>query len=213
MTRKTTLLSALLAVSVLASPIAAFAQDDGLYDAPVDPNSAFVRVLAPAASIAVVNGTSLDQLTDGLSPYVNVQPGDIAVSAGEADGTVKAAPGGYYTYAFDADGKPTLLTDQAANDPSKAIVYFYNFSDKPTVDLFVPSAKVNAIEAIPTNGTKSVALKAPLKLDVEVMADGASIAKVAGLDLKRRGGVSVIFWGTEGAYSAAAVQNAFYRAD
>jgi alginate O-acetyltransferase complex protein AlgF len=48
---------------------------------------------------------------------------------------------------------------------------------------------------------------------VELVADGASIAKVEGVDLKRRGGVSVILTGTEGDYSATAVQNAFYRAD
>jgi hypothetical protein len=213
MKRSFSLLSALMAVSLAASPFAAVAQDDGLYDAPVDPNSAFVRVLAPGESLAVVNGTSLDELTDGLSAYVNVQPGDIAVTAGEAEGTVTASPGGYYTYAFDVDGTPTLLEDQAASDPSKAVVYFYNFSDKPAVDLFVPSAKVNAVEAVPSSGSKSVALKAPLKLDVELMADGASIAKVEGVDLKRRGGVSVILTGTEGDYSATAVQNAFYRAD
>jgi len=205
-------ISTLLAATLLTAPIA-LAQDDGLYDAPVDPNSAFVRVLAPGASLAVVNGTSLDSLNQGLSPYVNVQPGDIAVTAGEAAGSVTATPGAYYTYAWNAQGEPVVLEDQAASDPSKAIVYFYNFSDKPTVDLFVPSAKVNAIEAIEANSGKSVALKAPLKLDVEILAEGETVASVAEVDLKRRGGVSIVFSGSDGNYTAAAVQNAFFRAE
>ena len=81
-----------------------------------------------------------------------------------------------------------------------------------SVDLFVPSAKVKAIEAVAGDTAKSVALKAPLTLDFEVQSEGATVAKVASLDLKRRGGVSIIFSGTAGNYSAAAVENAFFRA-
>ena len=201
-----------LALSVLVLTPAAFAQDDGLYDAPIDPNSAFVRVLAPGASVAVVNGTTVDQMSEGLSAYVNVAPGDIAITAGDVSGSVTAAAGGYYTYARTAAGQPVQLQDEPAQDPSKATVYFYNLSDKPSVDLFVPSAKVNAIEGVAGDAGKSVALKAPMMLDVEVMADGQSIAKLAGLDLKRRGGVSIVLSGSAGTYSATAIQNAFYRA-
>jgi alginate O-acetyltransferase complex protein AlgF len=200
---------AALALATLLTP--AFAQDDGLYDAPVDPNSAFVRVLSPGAAVAVVAGTTVNDLIDGLSPYVNVEPGDIAVSAGELTGDVTATPGGYYTYAVGSDGKPVVLLDQPASDPSKATVYFYNLSDKPNVDLFVPSAKVKAIAGVSEDAAKSVALKAPLTLDFEVQADGTTVAKVASLDLKRRSGVSIVFTGSGGTYSATAYQNAFFR--
>lgn len=206
-------LSAIVLLVAIAAPHAVLAQDEGLYDAPVDPNSAFVRVLAPGAAMAVVNGTTVDGLTDGLSAYVNVPPGEIAVAAGDVTGSVTATPGAYYTYALTTSGVPVVLQDQAANDPSKAIVYFYNLSDKAAVDLFVPSAKVNAIEAIPAAAGKSVALKAPLKLDIEVIADGETIATVAQLDLKRRGGISIILSGSEGNYTATAVQNAFFRTE
>ncbi|WP_421760160.1 alginate O-acetyltransferase AlgF [Devosia sp.] len=205
-------LATLSLLAVLASSTAIFAQDDGLYDAPVDPNTAFIRVLSPGAAVAVVNGTTVDQVTDGLSAYVNVQPGDIDVAAGDVSGSVSAQPGAYYTYAWSAAGEPVVLTDQPANDPSKATVYFYNFSDLPSVDLFVPSAKVKAIEGVAGDTTKSVALKAPLTLDFEVQSDGTSVAKVAALDLKRRGGVSIVFTGTAGNYTASAVQNQFFRA-
>ena len=208
---RSTFIRASLATLLLASAAPVFAQDDGLYDAPVDPNSAFVRVLAPGAAVAGVNGTTVDDLTDGLSAYVNVAPGDIQVSAGDLAGSVTASPGAYYTYAATASGEPLVLTDQPATDPSKATVYFYNLSDKATVDLFVPSAKVKAIEGIAGGSAKSVALKAPLTLDFEVQADGATVATVAALELKRRGGVSIVFTGSGGSYSATAVQNAFFR--
>lgn len=208
---RSTFIRASLATLLLLSAAPVFAQDDGLYDAPVDPNSAFVRVLVPGAAVAVVNGTTVDDVTDGLSAYVNVAPGDIQVSAGDIAGSVTASPGAYYTYATTAAGEPLLLTDQPASDPSKATVYFYNLSDKPSVDLFVPSAKVKAIEGIAGDTAKSVALKAPLTLDFEVQADGATVATVASLELKRRGGVSIVFTGSGGSYTATAVQNAFFR--
>ena len=209
---RSTLIKSSLAALLLLSAAPAFAQDDGLYDAPVDPNSAFVRILAPGAAVAVVNGTTIDEVTDGLSAYVNVAPGDIQVSAGDVSGSVTAAAGAYYTYASTAAGEPLVLTDMPASDPSKATVYFYNLSDKPTVDLFVPSAKVKAIEGVAGDTAKSVALKAPLTLDFEVQADGATVATVASLDLKRRGGVSIVFTGSGGSYTATAVHNAFFRA-
>ncbi|MDF2982853.1 MAG: putative secreted protein [Devosia sp.] len=212
MLRSTPKLIALTTLMLLSAAPAALAQDDGLYDAPVDPNSAFVRVLVPGAAVAVVNGTTVDDITDGLSAYVNVQPGDIPVSAGDVSGSVTTSPGAYYTYAWSVEGEPLVLQDDPASDPSKATVYFYNLSDLASVDLFVPAAKTKAIEAIAGDTGKSVALKAPLTLDFEVQADGKPVATVAALDLKRRGGVSIIFSGSNGTYTAAAVENAFFRA-
>jgi alginate O-acetyltransferase complex protein AlgF len=212
MTRSTLTLVAFAALALGSASSLATAQDDGLYDAPVDPNSAFVRVLVPGAAIAVVNGTTVDNLTDGLSAYVNVEPGDIQVSAGDVSGAVAATPGAYYTYAWSVEGEPLVLTDHPASDPSKATVYFYNLSDKASVDLFVPSANVKAIEAVAGDSTKSVALKAPLTLDFDVQADGQSIAQVAAVDLKRRGGVSIVLAGSNGNYTATAIENAFFRA-
>ena len=208
---RSTFIRASLSTLLLAVAAPGFAQDDGLYDAPVDPNSAFVRVLVPGAAVAVVNGTTVDDVTDGLSAYVNVAPGDVQVSAGDVAGSVTASAGAYYTYATTAAGEPLLLTDQPASDPSKATVYFYNLSDKPTVDLFVPSAKAKAIEGVAGDTAKSVALKAPLTLDFEVQADGETVAQVAALELKRRGGVSILFTGSGGSYTTTAVQHAFFR--
>ncbi len=212
MLRTPTRLIALGTLLLLGAAPQALAQDDGLYDAPVDPNSAFVRVLVPGAAVAVVAGTTVDDMTDGLSAYVNVEPGDIEVSAGDAHGSITAAPGAYYTYAWSVEGEPLVLADTPASDPSKATVYFYNLSDLDSVDLFVPAAKTKAIEGIAGDTTRSVALKAPLTLDFEVQSEGQPVATVASLNLKRRGGVSIVLTGANGTYTATAVENAFYRA-
>ena len=109
MSRSTRTFATLSLLALLGSIQGVSAQDDGLYDAPIDPNSAFVRVLSPGAAVAVVNGTTVDQVTDGLSAYVNVDPGDIQVAAGDVSGSVSAAPGAYYTYAWSAAGDPVVL--------------------------------------------------------------------------------------------------------
>src|SRR4051812_41939362 len=139
------LVAGLTAALLLSMPVASLAADDGLYEKPVDPNSAFVRVLSPNTNVAVIDGKTLNSLSNGLSPYVNVQPGDIAVTAGDTSGTVPAQPGAYYTLTWGPDGKPLVIQDAAPTDPSKAEVYLYNLSDKTTVNLFVPAAKVDAI--------------------------------------------------------------------
>jgi alginate O-acetyltransferase complex protein AlgF len=205
------LLAVLVAFCLAWASLPSSAQDDGLYEAPVDPNSAFVRVLLPGAAIAVVNGSHFNKLPGGLSPYVNVMPGEVELSAGEADATVNAAPGIFYTLAWDAAGGVVTIKDRVSNDPAKADVYLYNLSDQPSVDLFVPAAKVNAIEGAPAAGSKSVALKAPLKVDVEIKIKGETIGKVAGLSLTRRGGVSVVLSGSNGVYTVTAVNNVFVR--
>ena len=196
--------------TMLIAP-AALAQDAGLYDKPVDPNSAFVRVLLPGAGAANVDGNALTDLSNGFSAYVNVQPGDIEVSAGDASATVTAEPGAYYTLGWAPDGTALTFNDLAPSDPSKAQVYLYNLSDKPAVGLYVPAAKVDAITDVAINGTAAVALKAPLTLDVEVRSGSETLASIAGIDLQRKGGVSIVLTGSGTAYEAQSVENAFFR--
>ena len=188
------------------------AADDRLYPKPVDPNSSFVRVLQPGATVAVVDGKTMNNLVNGISPYVNVQPGNIAVSAGTSSATFKVAPGAYYTYAWTTSGEGIAMKDVAPTDASKAEVYVYNLSDKPTIDLFVPSAKVDAVSDVPMNGSKGVALKAPLTLNVEVHLrdQHASARRSMGSTCERKGAVSVVLTGSGSTYSAVALPNAFY---
>ena len=72
----------LLACIILPLPVAA--QD--LYEAPADPNSSFVRVVAPGETLAVINGTTFDSFQGGVTPFLMVAPGPITVAVGSHEG-------------------------------------------------------------------------------------------------------------------------------
>ncbi len=127
-------------------------------------------------------------------------------------GSVTAEPGTYYTYAWSVEGEPLVLQDTPATDPSKATVYFYNLSDLASVDLFVPTAKVKAIEAIAGDTAKSVALKAAAHPRLRGAGGRQAGCHRRFARLRRRGGVSIVFTGSTGSTSATAVENAFFSA-
>lgn len=197
----------LLALALLAP--AAKAQDGQLYADPADPNASFVRVLAPGESVAVVNGTTFSGLTDGMTPFVMMQAGTATAQVGTIQSTAEIAPATFQTFLLGNDGQLHLLPDQIVNSPARADLVFYNLTDLPLVDLFVPSAKTMALTGVAPNASGQVTLKAPLTLDVEVQAAGAVLASLPAIEMRRRGGVSVVISGTKGTYSATATENTY----
>jgi hypothetical protein len=186
----------------------AFAQDAGLYDQIASPNASFVRVIVPPMGLGAVGPTSFDALQDGISPYVVIdQPGAIPVTAGAAQGTIDVAPSSFYSYVLAADGSGVMVQDQITRGAAKADVAFYNLSDLPSVDLYVPQAKAIAIPATPSGQAGFVALKAPLTLDFQARQGDTVLATTSGLDLKRREGVTLVLLGTAGNYQLAATAN------
>ncbi|MGB8812487.1 MAG: hypothetical protein WCC57_04820 [Paracoccaceae bacterium] len=184
------------------------AQDAELYEGVADPSSSFVRVIVSGQTMANVDGVSFDGLETGVTPYVMIEkPGDVQISAGEENTTQTIVASTYYTYLVGADGVGTMLTDAITNSPAQADVTFYNLSDVPSIDLFVPAAKAVAIPAVAANQTGSVALKAPLKLEFEIKQGDAVLASVPAVDLKRRAGIAIVFRGTNGSYEAAVTEN------
>jgi Alginate O-acetyl transferase AlgF len=189
-----------------------FAQDAGLYEDVIDPNAAFVRVIAPKAMQMVVQTTSFPGVNTGVSPYVEIsQPGEVRISAGVAEATVDVTAGTFTTYLIAADGSGTVLQDKISGSPAQADVAFYNLSDKTDVDLYVPAAKAVAIAAIGPNGSGSVALKAPLTLDFEARIGEDVIGKVVGISLARREGVTLVLRGTGGTYELVSAANTVAR--
>lgn len=196
------------AVALFAQPSAA--DDAGLYDKPIDPHSAFVRVISPGSSIASVLNNSFDGLEDGVSPYVAVQPGNINVSSRLSQTNVSADAGKFYTAILTKDGVSTFQDDVTKN-PARASLAFYNLSDHKDVSLFVPQAKAEAISSVPSGESKTVALRAPLTVDFVVRADGKDIASLSAVELKRDGGVTIVLTGSGDAVSAVAVQSKIAR--
>jgi hypothetical protein len=188
---------------------AAFAQDAGLYDDIASPDASFVRVIAPPNGVAVVQNTSFDALDTGLSPYVVVEePGEVQISAGASETTATVEAGKFYTYIVGEGGAGELVTDEITRSPGQADVAFYNLSDVPSVDLYVPAAKAVAIEAVAAGKSGAVALKAPLNVDFELRDGETVLATLAAVDLKRREGVTIVLRGTGGSYTAFSAANA-----
>lgn len=189
----------------LAGVDRADAQDAGLYGKATDPLASFVRVVSLDASASVIAGISVES-QHGVSPYVNVEPGEVEISAGTRISRVDVQPGSFYTLAVTASGD-SFFKDPVKNDPAKAQVYLYNLSDLDGIDLFVPAAKVIAVEAVPSGASKDIALRAPLSLDFEIRKDGIALAPPFTIELKRRSGYTVILSGTAGKYGPVVVEN------
>ena len=212
MINRRSLLTTSLAFGVIApvSPILA-AGDTGLYEDVFDPQSSFIRVLAPGQAFAAVGGTRLSDFDGGLSDYVNVMPGSIALTHAGGTTDLQVAPSTHYTVLLQDGAAPLTLVDDLKLNPAKADVLLYNLSNRDGVDLFVPAARAVALKAVPMTGSKSVALKAPLTLDFDFRSGDETLASVAAVELKRRAGVSVVLTGANDRFAAVAVPNTYKR--
>jgi hypothetical protein len=201
----------IIAMSAAMISGAVSAQDGGLYEKAIDPNSAFIRVLLPHNAVARIETKSFANVEDGLTPYVVVEPGEIEVSIGAATEKVSAASGRFYTAAFSEEGPVNVIEDKVTTSPSKANLTFYNFTGFDALDLFVPQAKANAIAALGPGQGKTVALKAPLTLDFSVLADGEVKATVEAIKLTRGGGTTIIAFEKAGGIRLTAIESSIAR--
>lgn len=200
---------ALFVLALALVPLHAAAQD--LYEAPADPNASFVRVIAPGETLAVINGTTFDNFKGGVTPFLLVAAGPIAVAVGSHEGKGDIAPASFYTFAPGADGALHMVQDMITNSPAKADVVVYNDSDLPLVDLYVPSVAAVALKDIAPGTSRQVTLKAPLTLDFEVQSGGKTLALLPAIKMERRAGVTVVFSGSAGAYTAYSTQNTYAK--
>lgn len=203
-------LSAMGLLALLPLSTVATADDGGLYEKPLDPNSAFVRVIAPQSSSASVNNSAFDQLKAGVSPYVAVAPGEIAVAAGNGEGKVTAEAGKFYS-AVLAEGKMVTIEDDMTKNPAKATLTLYNLTERKDLDVFVPQAGANAVTDVESGGSKSVALRAPLNVDLVVREGDAELAKLDKVEFKRLAGVTIVVTGAGEQVSAVAVPSTIAR--
>lgn len=205
MTSYSRVLCCLLALS--AAP--ATAQDNQLYEDPADPNASFVRIISPGETLAVVGETTFDAVKGGVSPYLMVKAGAISVAVGTLASKGDIPPTTFYSFVKGTDGTLHLLQDAITNSPAKADLVFYNLSDLPLVDLFAPSVNATAIEGIAPNTSRQVSLKAPLTLDFEVRDGATVLASLPAIEMRRRAGVTVVFSGSAGEYTAFSTENLY----
>ena len=202
-------LTRVLALTLALLPLPVLAQDNQLYEDPADPAAAFVRIVAPGETLAVVGANTFDNVQGGVTPSVMMGAGPISVAVGDLVSEGEIPPTSFHSFVVGYDGTLHLLQDMITNSPAKADLVFYNLSDLPMVDLFVPSVDALALEDIAQNTSRQVTLKAPLTLGFEVRDGATVLATLPEIEMRRRAGVTVVFSGSAGAYSAFSTENLY----
>jgi alginate O-acetyltransferase complex protein AlgF len=187
-----TILAAPLLAAIGTMP--AFAKgEDGLYDAPPPPNSAFVRVIdaSGVGNATVTLGDKSVQLPElAVSGYAIVPAGKLAISFGDQAGEVEPVSGKFYTVVVSPAAPPVLIEDAAIANPAKAGIYFYNFAKDGTATLFAPKQNVAVIADIAAgkNGFRDINA---VTLDLEVRSPaGNNLMK--DVALQRRTGLTIV---------------------
>lgn len=186
----------------------AAAQDEGLYPQGSAPDASFLRVHVPGDQAVAVDDWTLMPGETGLTPYVEVAPGQVVISVDGEETIVEAGPNTHYSFLVTEKGGE-LLTDGITGSPAQADLVLLNLSDLAAVDVFVPSADVLALEGVAPGAGAAVALRAPLTLDLELRDGAETVAEVAGVELVRSGSATVVLTGKAGSYDAQAASNTY----
>jgi hypothetical protein len=205
----------LLTVAYVASAFwivsPAQANDGGLYESVVDPNLSFIRVVMRNDETPTIAGKSIADADGAITPYLATDPGDVDITLGSARGQISTESGIFYTVMLDEDGSTKVFEDEIGKSPAKASLFVYNLSSKPDLDLFVPKAKRNAISDIDEGVSKSVSIKAPLKLAFSVKNGDDVVAEVPQIALKRGGSIAIVIMENDDGIDAAVVTGAITK--
>jgi alginate O-acetyltransferase complex protein AlgF len=211
---KVLLYTRMFSMLFLVSAEPAVANDQELYDPAPPSDAAFVRVLNGGSSGDVtptVGDAKYGKVAaPGISAYRVVKQGAQRMKAGEKTESIQVEAGKYYTLALSAEGNVTMLSDAIIEQPSKAYVYFYNFSDAPKASLRATKQNVDVVGDVVANTGNHREMNA-LTVDLAVVADGKTIKDFPGVVLKRRSGVSFLLTGTGDAKQAAMIENNIQR--
>ena len=183
----------LLAALASAAAFPAFANDDGLYDAPPPPNSAFVRIIDASGTgniIVSLGDVSVTVPVSAVSGYAIVPAGKLPVTLGEATAEVEVAAGKFYSIAVFSAAAPTVMEDVAIANPAKAGIYFYNLAKEGNATLFAPKQNVAVIDTVAAGKTGFRDINA-VTLDLEVRTSGAPTL-MKDVALKRRAGLTIV---------------------
>jgi alginate O-acetyltransferase complex protein AlgF len=197
--------------AMMIVPFTAMAGEEDLY-APVPPaDSAFVRVVNVTGDSALtlqIDGASLPAGAHSeVSDYIIIKQGERALSFGDKKQTITIEARQYYSLAITAkDTDAKIIKDALIENPAKAMVYFYNFSDAPAASLSVPSHNATVFEDIAPLGNSSRAINAAT-IDFTVKSGSNDVATLEKIALRRQVGTSIFLTGTAGNYKAFAIEN------
>ena len=197
-------------LTVLLIPLFSFAGEEDLY-APVPPaDSAFVRTVNMSGddkTVIRVDGSAFPAGDHALvSNYAVIKQGEHALSVSDKKQSITIEAKQYYTIFIFKDSTAKVMKDGLIEDPSKAMLYFYNLSDSADGVLSVPSHKATVFEKIAAGDSASRVINA-VSVDLAVKAGTEDVATLEKVELKRQSGTSVFLTGEAGKYTAFSVQN------
>lgn len=205
-----TLMAAALCLTALAS-LPACAQDEGLYDPVAPEGSAFVRFIHAGIDAnpaePSIKGKKYGTVDQGsVSAYFPVKAGSAEIVLGTNKAEQDLEKGGVYTAALKGRTFYVLKDDPLA-DPAKALITFYNLSDKAGLALKTTDGKVEIVGNVATGGNKSREING-IPVNLAIYADGAKVADIGEVILKRGEVTAVILLTTpEGSLKASAHQS------
>ncbi|WP_181702170.1 alginate O-acetyltransferase AlgF [Chthonobacter albigriseus] len=205
----------LLAATILAAaPVAALAQDAGLYDPAPPADSAFVRFVDASLKgdgTGSVDGAPLDLSGDGVSSFVVVKSGEHSVTYGDATASAAFDAGNYYTVVFNEAGQgPVVIKDEVLTNPAKAGLHFYNLTGEAGLSLAAPKQKVAIFENVGPGEMKFRPVGA-VDVDLAVESGGKTVVDVGSVKLERRAAKSVLVVASAAGPKAVVVDNTVER--
>lgn len=197
---------------------AALCADDALYDAPIPAGSSFVRFLnrsIPAGEVVTMSGESFTLTADVMSPYRLITGADFDISFGGATEKQTIVAGKFYTIALGREEnglKPIIfMEDKTPENPEKAALYVYNFSDKPIdVNARVNGSSKTAFSAVPS-GTSAFREVKPIDLGLDVVVSGAVLYSFEDISLTTTDSGSLIAFSSGDTTKATWVKNSIER--
>lgn len=204
MIRSTAFAAWALLVLALGSLGARAADDAGIYPPGVPPDSAFVRIVdlsGASGAQAQIDNLPVPIGANASTTYQVVTPGLHTVTLGSQSTDLTAEPSSAYTIALDATGARPATTskDMMANDPAKATIALYNYTDTP-IALTALAKDVPVFEAV-APGTAGQRQMNPVGVDLKVKSGADVVQAFPSFAIQPRSLVSFFVFGTAGAFS------------
>lgn len=183
--------------------------NEDLYDAVAPANSAFLRVLnltGSGADVKVTGKSATQKVTAGqLGGYMFSPAGKVSITVNKVAGEYDLAADTATTFVFDGNAL-IKLDDKYVNDPRKALVSFYNLSDKP-VALKTADGKHALVDELGKNATGN-RLVNEIKISLAAYAGDSKVADFDEQFLKKGRSYSYVLIEQGGRLRTIAVANA-----
>jgi len=191
-----------LCLILLLFPLAANAQDEGLYDPVAPEGSAFIRFLDLSDGDnqdGKIGRKSYGKLQKRLlSAYYPVEAQEIKISIGIKNAEKEIEEGEYYT-AVANDESLSVLKDAKIGDMSKAVINLYNFTSEEEISLVTREKNIAVIETVESGKTNSREVNA-MTLNLDIQSDETVLAGIDELTLERRNVSNILLLENDNGY-------------